>query len=1019
MPPPLPVPSKAAIHALRGLALGTSCAIGVIVEDRRRRISTLRTAISNKEKLKGSRHYHGTLEYGTLPLDTDDAVLLNSNDLQWRERAGNLDDRDGYSSTSPSSRGRTSEGAARNNTGDLEPNGSDTQEGPRFPTQQTSISYAHEPSAPNIPRRPLRSAGSWGPKLANPSNLRKNTIDPTSIPESISKILSTQDEERLDRALAKFFTSPETSYMLEHVGDAWLEISARLSKECQMQRRWEDAGKVLGHVLRCGRIEESWYYAHDPIPIIESYLPPESSNIQCSLDAFSKALRLFLATFTEKPEINRPEVEHIGRRLLGEALALKQFSRIDSIYWRVLVQLDDGSHFTAWVIKALSEHYDYKNVVKYFLLNFSKMSPNNTLFNETVDRVVYAVETMQGLKAALVFRAYARMVNVGDGSLRTRWIMRLLQAHWQRHRKFSRSKELFDEARTLGLLNRVAHPQGIYRVMVEIAIRADELAVANSYYDELVQLYPEMASDIPLKGYFAVARAKAGDWDGVYEDFMEMQPNRRRQQEEYNEAFIMVLKVFVEDHPVAEVRDFVTRYTRDLHVGMHRYMVTLVANKYGQCHDMSGFLAWLEYCDQAGFSLDPVFCNAVLHNCRTRWKFGFDQLKHLVSKMRQLNSSATDDTTERILSQAARAAGGTKMGSRRIHRKAISISKPALVGRSTNNRDVYEAMNQDIGCGKHTAAISIYRRAMRFGMPFCSHCFRLAVTAALELPGRSGPGPAFGLIHNAYEQGQDVSSAVSVFIRVHMDRFRAGTSDVLQHIQNLIARFEALHIVIDPAVLTHAALVCIKLGQHGKAISLCHLAMKRSGNGGGGGGGDGGGMVGEGGGNPCFSRQSFRALLLAYTQTLDVDGLEYLLAALFEQSDFSFERKTLLALRSALKEVRTYRRDPAAVAVEDLVRRAVAEVKALRVEKMEEGRVISQETLRIMGDALADFQGGREAAGWGQEGEEGEEATSSPVYHDRPQGTESVLPLPLPQPHQSSSSISQNEPRVPLVSSKA
>ncbi|EMR62822.1 hypothetical protein UCREL1_10240 [Eutypa lata UCREL1] len=869
MPPPLPVPSKAAIHALRGLALGTSCAIGVIVEDRRRRISTLRTAISNKEKLKGSRHYHGTLEYGTLPLDTDDAVLLNSNDLQWRERAGNLDDRD----------------------------------------------------------------------------------------ESISKILSTQDEERLDRALAKFFTSPETSYMLEHVGDAWLEISARLSKECQMQRRWEDAGKVLGHVLRCGRIEESWYYAHDPIPIIESYLPPESSNIQCSLDAFSKALRLFLATFTEKPEINRPEVEHIGRRLLGEALALKQFSRIDSIYWRVLVQLDDGSHFTAWVIKALSEHYDYKNVVKYFLLNFSKMSPNNTLFNETVDRVVYAVETMQGLKAALVFRAYARMVNVGDGSLRTRWIMRLLQAHWQRHRKFSRSKELFDEARTLGLLNRVAHPQGIYRVMVEIAIRADELAVANSYYDELVQLYPEMASDIPLKGYFAVARAKAGDWDGVYEDFMEMQPNRRRQQEEYNEAFIMVLKVFVEDHPVAEVRDFVTRYTRDLHVGMHRYMVTLVANKYGQCHDMSGFLAWLEYCDQAGFSLDPVFCNAVLHNCRTRWKFGFDQLKHLVSKMRQLNSSATDDTTERILSQAARAAGGTKMGSRRIHRKAISISKPALVGRSTNNRDVYEAMNQDIGCGKHTAAISIYRRAMRFGMPFCSHCFRLAVTAALELPGRSGPGPAFGLIHNAYEQGQDVSSAVSVFIRVHMDRFRAGTSDVLQHIQNLIARFEALHIVIDPAVLTHAALVCIKLGQHGKAISLCHLAMKRSGNGGGGGGGDGGGMVGEGGGNPCFSRQSFRALLLAYTQTLDVDGLEYLLAALFEQSDFSFERKTLLALRSALKEVRTYRRDPAAVAVEDLVRRAVAEVKALRVEKMEEGRVISQETLRIMGDALADFQG--------------------------------------------------------------
>src|SRR5262245_43240543 len=73
MSPPLPVPSKAAIRALRGLALGTSCAIGVIVEDRSRRITTLRTAINNKEKIKAARQYHGALEH--VPLQLEEAVL--------------------------------------------------------------------------------------------------------------------------------------------------------------------------------------------------------------------------------------------------------------------------------------------------------------------------------------------------------------------------------------------------------------------------------------------------------------------------------------------------------------------------------------------------------------------------------------------------------------------------------------------------------------------------------------------------------------------------------------------------------------------------------------------------------------------------------------------------------------------------------------------------------------------------------------------------------------------------------
>ena len=1012
MAPPLPVPSKAAIHALRGLALGTSCAIGVIVEDRRRRISTLKTAVENKKKLKSSRHYHGTVERANIPQNADDVVLSNGDDLPWHRRRNSSHDPDNHPPfLSSAPRGSSSAEATRHaadhaQVPDIALPGlhilPDAHDHPnQFPIPQASNLVAQEPSASrtnappyNSPHRtsgvrlPMRNTTAWGPKLMNSTtDPAPKPTDPISIAEEINAIMSSQDADILDRVLPKFLFRPATSYIHYTGRDAWFDISVRLSKECQAQGRWEDAYRVIKRLVEIGPVSESLYYAHDPFPLIESYLPAPGSDTACSREAFSRASKLFLTAFEEQPRTNSAEVERVGKRLLQEAISLKAFVSFHTIYRRVSCQIEDHSAcFTGWVIEKLSECHDYKYVVKYFLLNFSKLAPDDALFDETADRVVTAVETMQGLKATQVLRAFAGMRKDSDGVLKTAWIMRLLQSHWKRHRDFAQSRAVFEEVRSHGLLDKVYHPYRVYGVMVELAIRADENDMANSYYDELVRLYPHMTWDIPLKGYFALSKAKANDWDGVYEDFVAMHWRRHKQPKDYIDAFVGVLKVFAGSHPVAEVRDFVERDIRDLHITMHRYVVTLVANKYGEGHDFPGFLAWIQYCGESGFSMDPTFCNAVLHNCRSRWKFDFEQLKRTVSTMRQINPGATDDTTERILSQASRA--GTTRSSMapkvmQIRHRAVAVNKLAYVGRSTNKRDVYEAMNQEIGFGKHGAAIAIYKRAMRFGMPFCGYCFRLAITAALDHPA-SGPGPAFNLIQGAHEQGQDVTAAVSAFIRVQMDRFRAGTSDVLQHIQNLITRFEALHIVIDAAVLTHAALVCVRLGQHAKAISLCQLAGERSGA----------------GGDPCFSRQCFRVLLLAHTQLVDARGTERLLTALLG-SDFAPEKKTLLALKDALKQVRAHERagayarshnhdaaprdhdatrrryDPAAAAaaaVQRLLRRAVDNVKKLRAARLDEGRTISSEALRIMSDAAAEFEESKQwigppgrGEGWGEE----------------------------------------------------
>ena len=62
MPNTLPVPSEAALRALRNLALGTSCTVaftaGLLTEDRRRRIHVAREVHANAKKLRSSRKYH-------------------------------------------------------------------------------------------------------------------------------------------------------------------------------------------------------------------------------------------------------------------------------------------------------------------------------------------------------------------------------------------------------------------------------------------------------------------------------------------------------------------------------------------------------------------------------------------------------------------------------------------------------------------------------------------------------------------------------------------------------------------------------------------------------------------------------------------------------------------------------------------------------------------------------------------------------------------------------------------------
>ncbi|KAH9909058.1 hypothetical protein F4778DRAFT_210833 [Xylariomycetidae sp. FL2044] len=939
MSPPLPIPSKAAIHALRGIALGTSCAIGVIVEDRRRRICTLETAVANKEKLRSSRQYHGSLD--TLSSQLDDTDIFGGPGLPWQHRKG---------------RGKIATRTLVNNADCMRPVPNIEHAEPPFeplssqgdlapyttPPAKEQPTHTVPPRKQALPRSGnagIRSHSSWQswPTSFEPRDYQRK--GDTLIP-GIIQGLEGNDEDRLQRAVDKFMAAPHLHYF-KHQSTAWLGLSARLSKECQSAGKWQEASDIVARIVDSGVISESQFYHHNPIPIMDFHLRRTKEKRPCSLKAVSRAAKILFATFGEKPRSHAADIERIGRKLITEALCLNQPLLVQKAYWRVLNQLDDSASFVGKVIQQLHEHHDHKNVIKYFLLNFSKLNPDEAVFNLTLDCVVGSVQAMGGYRASQVMHAYTRMNCPGAGKLRTRWVMKLLQAHWRRHEDIALSRTLFDEVQSLGLLEMITHPEGAYRAMVEIAVRAGDHELAYKYYNELIKKFPDMISDVPLRGIMAVAEAKAGNWDGVDDVFVKLAPLLHQQRNAYDDAFVMVLKVFAQAHPVADVREFVTKYFEQRNVRMHRYIVTIVANKYGECHDVSGFMSWLVYCSGAGFALDAAFCNSVLHNCRTSWNLSFSDLQRLHRQMQSLNPEFEDEVTRRIMSQAVATKGPRRGGSavfqRHTRPNVVTVSKSAYHGRTTDKREIYEAMNQEISSGRPRAAIIIYKKALKYGMAACSHCLRRAVTAALQ-PKGGGPGSALTLIHAAHQQKQDIGPAVSAFLRLQLNHFQGAASDVLRHMQDLVSRFEALQIIIEPEVLTHMAVVCVKIGQHEKAMALCTMARKRLGV-----------------DNLCFSKQSFKALVMACSQIQDAQGLATLIDHLVA-SKIATDSTVLAQLKSTRRQVQKLEHSEAVAAVLDELERGIKHVLHIRAEQRREGKMISRETLRIMNDALVDMQ---------------------------------------------------------------
>lgn len=958
MSSPLPVPSKAALTALRGLVVGTSCTLALIAEDRRRRIRNALTAIENGERIRQAKNYNtggaalavaleeeSLLDAGVLPLAPEPFAALPAEIVRQYDisKAAELERWHRGEDIGESETTRREHGSGSHPCGH-----SRREATPKsFTAKKRTLTGKHHfistiEGGPITQTRHFhrfsRRADNQGGRssLAFPSN--------DNIVVMIQEACRTKDLGQMDKAASLIFEATNQNQAPNNLDEAWMEASALLCRTYLDLERAEDAAKILSCVLARAPLTEARYFDFQPERLIESLLAKatqEKAGENICPAKLETAISLFLPKFTEKPVVQSGELLAVGRALLDHAFSLGKSTRAIDVYWRCISVSESRYDFTSWVITKLHDTGDYKAAIRLFLANYCKMNPSAPSIIRIAGPVVQSVEKAHNYKPTQVLKAFLSLAS-GKCHLKTEWIMRLLTAHWRRHGSFEELETFFQQLMELGLKDVVYHMDGVYRVMIELALESEEDIKAESILAQASVELPQLAHDVRLLGIFARFKAKQQDWDGVRESFAAMKLDSKPALDACGTAFVPVVKTYAKDHTVQETDAFMRSYITDLKVPLSRFLVTLMAKQYASIRDLESFVEWLEYCSTAGFQVDAAFTNAVLVSCRRNWNVPFRDLRTLFRKLRALNPNFVDRHTERVMMDAALSSdnklqGGFARG--RVLSLHITPKMGAVRGKCETEHEVTLAMKEALSYRHPAKALNIYKRALHLGMPFSECALKLAVNAQLKLENKPYK-KTYDLVLKAQHQGNNVNSILNYLLGLQLSDLAAKGGEIKSIVETAINRIKDVGLKIADSFLHRAALICLTSGHFEGAHHYALMAAESNNQ-----------------SEPCYNLENFRIMLYSFAGLLNIDGIRQVLAKAMSSS-YKEHTGCLKALKRAREMVMEARLNDAKPQQRhdayDVLSEGIEEIVKSR-QRLHSQRVkLGTESVRIMRQAALD-----------------------------------------------------------------
>lgn len=313
----LRVPKKAALTALRGLVVGTSCTLALITEDRRRRINQARSVVRNAERIRSSKQYHAahpalshsqsTAERKSFDDVMDAAILIGPARKPFRTE---IKDHDGvldrvqveqrrpdpdaaaerpkevltpsaHAPTQSRDRHRDQESASDNaqlSQARHSNVASNESAGPASPTRirasprawgSHANSLIQQPS-PALFKRPVPTTSRPGPSaIPDLGRLEIRNIDVHENVRRVSEAIVLGDTSSLEEAVNILRDTLRKQDLTAEEKDALVHVAAPLCSKCQESGMMDDAARALYQVVQLGPLHEADYYACNPQPVID------------------------------------------------------------------------------------------------------------------------------------------------------------------------------------------------------------------------------------------------------------------------------------------------------------------------------------------------------------------------------------------------------------------------------------------------------------------------------------------------------------------------------------------------------------------------------------------------------------------------------------------------------------------------------------------------------------------------------------------------------------------------------
>lgn len=770
----------------------------------------------------------------------------------------------------------------------------------------------------------------------------------------INKAVSLGDKAGLHEATVILRKTLRAVGNLPESKSSLVQAAIQLCLKCQQAEMMEEAMRALHSAVELGPLAEADYFAANPRAVVDYAVSIAESEIAVTKDKdwqvskvdrellrtrMDRTITLFTPNLTERTWVpSLPEWLPVAEKCVHLALDLQNMvSSAVKLYHNMMgYSAEFDGLICLRYMNHLYELQGFKHIIRAFYLSRRKLvlldrdtwTAIGDIFTEAVDQVADS-DPAKALRHLVEFCPVENCKP--ERPLRTTWVTKMLWDHWVRMDDFEKTSALFKEFEELGGLKKVIHRDGMYRTMIQVAVEAEEWDYLDGLLKALIVIKPSAAKEARILGLLALAKARLGEWNAVWDDFKEMEIKDR-----IEAVFSPVLHEFMKTHTTRETEHFLKNYILEIKVPISSNMVNIVANRYGDARDHESFLDWLSWCCQQGFEVGAEFGNAIIHNCRRRWHCNFDQLRTIYTTLQALSPGFVDEVAENtMINMGLNTHKKAKIpflkkqvvfATRKFHRWTSAESAP----------DMRVDMRHAFSIGNYKKVLFLYRTVKNNNKSTLDEGhLRLAVRASLKQ--ERGLQPSLKMIRDAKQRGVDIVRTVAMLfvLQLRMIFQREDVSDreqLLRRVRDCIDNFEQNDLKVGHHALLRVAHWMLKVRHYTAAIEFGLAALHDKGI------------------SHPDDLPTFQLFLVTYGYRADVAGLKWTLAGAVH-SDYCHKRQVYMALKNVNNHLSKQIQSTNVKEAQRLVRKGLDLVLKRRSE-VERGRhALETHALEIMARA--------------------------------------------------------------------